>query len=94
MAEDERAKVEDAELLLEVLEVREAIEGAGEEGDLDGMKGDNDARIAESEGIIDEAFRRDDVERAKKESVRLRYWTNIKESLDAWEKGKPVVLVH
>jgi len=24
----------------------------------------------------------------------LRYWVNIKESLDGWEKGKPVVLVH
>lgn len=94
VAEDETAKVEDPELLTEVLEAREAIEAAGQESDLEGMKRGNDARIAESEGIIDKAFGSDDVERAKAESVKLRYWTNIKESLDAWERGKPVVLVH
>ena len=31
---------------------------------------------------------------AMQEAVRLRYWINIKESLDGWEKGKPVVLNH
>ncbi len=94
MAGDERATVEDAELLTEVLEAREAIEGAGRESDLEEIRRGNEARIVESEGILDEAFRRDDVEVAKAEAVKLRYWTNIKESLDAWEKGKPVVLVH
>lgn len=94
MAEDEGARVEDGELLMEVLEVREGIEAAGEEGELEGMKGENEARIGESEGVLGEAFGRDDVEGAKREAVRLRYWTNIKGALDGWEKGKPVVLVH
>lgn len=94
IAEDETAKVEDPDLLMEVLEVREAIEAAGQESDLDEMKVSNDARIAESEGILDEAFTSDNIEMAKSEAVKLRYWTNIKESLNAWEKGKPVVLVH
>lgn len=94
VAEDEGAKVEDAELLMEVLEVREAIEAAGEESEVEEMRVGNEARIVESEGVIGEAFERDDVEEAKAEAVRLRYWTNIKESLEAWEKGKPVVLVH
>merc|ERR1711939_855114 len=58
VAEDETAKVDDPELLMEVLDAREEIENAEEEG------------------------------------VRLRYWVNIRESLDAWERGKPVVLVH
>jgi molecular chaperone HscB len=44
--------------------------------------------------VLDEAFRKDDLVKAKEEAVRLRYWVNIKESLDGWEKGKPVVLVH
>ncbi|KAF6220100.1 hypothetical protein HO133_003231 [Letharia lupina] len=94
VAEDETAKVEDPDLLMEVLEVREAIEGAGQESELEGMKARNDARMVESEGILDEAFQSDDTEMAKAEAVKLRYWTNIKEALDAWEKGKPVVLVH
>lgn len=94
VAEDETAKVEDPELLMEVLEMREAIEAVQDEGELEPMKARNDGLIERSVAVLDAAFKQDDVARAKEEAVRLRYWTNIKESLDAWEKGKPVVLVH
>lgn len=94
VADDERAQVADAELLMEVLEARERIEEAGSEEELEGVKVENDRRIEESVGVLDEAFRVDDVGRAKEEAVRLRYWVNIKESLDQWEPGKPVVLQH
>jgi molecular chaperone HscB len=94
VAEDETAKVEDPELLMEVLDAREEIENAREEEELEEMKRINEERIEASEVILDEAFRSDDIEGAKREAVRLRYWVNIKESLDAWERGKPVVLVH
>ena len=94
VAEDETAKVEDPELLMEVLDAREEIENAREEEELEEMKEINEGRIERSESILDEAFQRDDIEGAKGEAVRLRYWVNIKESLDAWERGKPVVLVH
>ncbi|KAF4635422.1 hypothetical protein G7Y89_g2676 [Cudoniella acicularis] len=94
VAEDETAKTEDPELLMEVLETREEIEHAQEEEDLIEMKKINDERIAKSEEILDRAFREDDMNLAKGEAVRMRYWVNIKDSLDAWEKGKPVVLVH
>ncbi|PMD26627.1 Co-chaperone Hsc20 [Hyaloscypha hepaticicola] len=94
VAEDETAKVEDPELLMEVLDAREEIEDAKEEEELEEMKRINEERIEKSESILDEAFNRDDIDGAKAEAVRLRYWVNIKESLDAWEQGKPVVLVH
>lgn len=94
VAEDEVAKVEDPELLIEVLEARESIEAAEEERDLEGLRGTNEGRIEESTRILERAFRWDDWERARAEAVRLRYWVNIRESLDAWEEGKPVVLVH
>lgn len=94
VAEDETAKVDDPELLMEVLDTREEIEGAAEEEELDGLKKVNDERIAASEKVLDSAFKEDDLKGAKEEAVRLRYWVNIKESLDGWEKGKPVVLVH
>jgi molecular chaperone HscB len=94
VAEDETAKVEDPELLMEVLEMREAIEAVEEEGELVPLKEDNDVKIEDSTKVLDEAFKNDDLELAKAETVRLRYWVNIKESLHAWEKGKPVVLVH
>ena len=94
VAEDERLKVEDPELLMEVLEVREAIEAAQDEEELEDMKRNNDVNVERSEEVLDEAFGQDDVQRAMDEAVKLRYWINIRESLDGWERGKPVVLVH
>lgn len=91
---DETAKVEDTGLLMEVLEAREAIEDAEREEDLEGLRTENEARIEASVGVLEEAFQKDDLEAAKNEAVRLRYWVNIRESLDSWEKGKPVVLQH
>ncbi|KAK8084424.1 Co-chaperone Hsc20 [Apiospora hydei] len=70
---DESAKVEDPELLMEVLEAREMIEEAESEEALEPLREENGA---------------------EREAVRLRYWVNIRESIDAWEKGKPVVLEH
>jgi molecular chaperone HscB len=94
VAEDETAKVDDPALLMEVLDAREEIENAQEEEELDELKTANDRRIELSEEILDNAFKKDDIEAAKLEAVRMRYWVNIKESLDNWEKGKPVVLEH
>lgn len=94
VAEDETAKVDDPELLMEVLEAREQIEEAESEDDLMEMKEENDERIQASVKVLEAAFEDDDVTTAKSEAVKLRYWINIKESLDDWEKGKPVVLEH
>jgi molecular chaperone HscB len=94
VAEDETAKVDDPELLMEVLDARERIEDAASEEDLVEMKTDNDARIEGSVKTLEKAFEKDDVAEAKNEAVKLRYWINIKESLDQWEQGKPVVLQH
>ena len=94
VAEDETAKVEDPDLLMEVLDAREAIEDAESEEDLVPLKKINKVRIEDSVSTLEKAFGGDDLNLATTEAVRLRYWINIKESLDGWEKGKPVVLVH
>ncbi|KAL9098480.1 MAG: hypothetical protein Q9187_009656, partial [Circinaria calcarea] len=94
VAEDETARVEDPELLMQVLEMREDIEAAEEEADLAPMKEANDTKIEASVKVIEDAFKADDMMAAKEEAVKLRYWINVKESLDGWEKGKPVLLVH
>ncbi|KAJ4992024.1 Fe-S protein assembly co-chaperone HscB [Stagonosporopsis vannaccii] len=93
-ADDETAKVDDPELLMEVLEAREQIEDAESEEDLVGMKDENEIRIQESIKALEGAFAADDVEMAKSETVKLRYWMNISESIANWEKGKPIVLEH
>lgn len=94
VADDEEAKVEDPELLMEVLEARERIEEVQREEDLEPIKEENDVRIEESVRILEDRFEKDDIQAALEEAVKLRYWVNIKESLDSWEKGKPVVLSH
>lgn len=94
VANDESLKVEEPDLLMLVLEAREEIEEAESEADLEAPREENDARIAASEEALEYAFKHDYVEAAKHEAVRLRYWVNIKESLDNWEAGKPIVLQH
>lgn len=94
IAGDETAKVEDPELLMEVLETREVIEEAATEEELQPLRELNERRVAGSVGVIEEAFKNDDMDAAKEEAVKLRYWINIRESVDAFEPGKPVVLIH
>lgn len=84
----------DPELLMTVLESREIIEEADTEQDLEELRGENEKRIEEAERGLEEAFKVEDVERAKEEAVRLRYWMNIREGMDNWERGKGVVLQH
>jgi molecular chaperone HscB len=58
------------------------------------LKEMNERRIAASVGVLEEAFKNDDTEAAKEEAVKLRYWINIRETVDAFEPGKPVVMIH
>ncbi|KAH7171122.1 hypothetical protein EDB81DRAFT_191010 [Dactylonectria macrodidyma] len=94
VANDEALKVEEPTLLMMVLEAHEEIVEAESEEDLKAPRDENDARIAASEQALEHAFQHDDVDAAKHEAVRLRYWVNIKDTLDNWEKGKDVVLQH
>ncbi|KAL7900030.1 hypothetical protein HDV63DRAFT_370168 [Trichoderma sp. SZMC 28014] len=94
VATDETMQVDDPSLLMVVLEAHEEISDAAAAEDLEELTAVNDKRIRESEDVLERAFREDDVMAAKKEAVRLRYWVNIKQSLDDWEEGKPVVLQH
>lgn len=84
----------DPEVLMTVLEAREAIEEAEREEDLEDVKAANEIRIADAEEALEKAFATGDIETTKSETVRLRYWMNIRESVNNWEKGKPIVLQH
>lgn len=84
----------DPDLLTEVLYARETIEDAVSEKDLDGVQSENEERIQSSLAALSEAFAKEDVQRAVRETVRLRYWENIRESIHNWEEGRPVVLQH
>lgn len=96
-AEDGAAKEEnqDNETLMEVLEVQEAIEEAEDEATIGKLKVDNEARVEECVKSLGEAFDRGDVEGARKECIRLRFWCSVREGLKEWEPGnRNVRLVH
>jgi molecular chaperone HscB len=77
-----------------VLEAREVIEEAESEEELVGLREENEERIRRAEEVIGRLFGEGDLEGLKREVVRLRYWVNIRESVDNWERGKGVVLEH
>ncbi|KUJ08519.1 Co-chaperone Hsc20, partial [Mollisia scopiformis] len=87
-ADDETAKVEDAELLMEVMEAREAVESAEEEEELVAVREENEERVRDTEERLGERFEQGDWEGARGEAVRLRYWVNVRESIHGWEQGK------
>lgn len=92
--EDESAKTEANELLMEIMEVREAVDEAASESQVAEIKEVNDVRIAESVAILEKAFAEDDMQQAADEAIRLRYWANIEESIQGWEKGRGGGIIH
>ncbi|RVX73005.1 hypothetical protein B0A52_03358 [Exophiala mesophila] len=86
--------VTDQETLIEVMDVQERVEEARDQEVIDALKTENRARIAETEDLLARAFENADVDAAKKECIRLNYWTSLQQGLDDWEPGKDVRLIH
>lgn len=87
-ADESTGPGEDPEVLMAVLEAREAIDAAGEEGELEGVRVENEGRVGEAERRVGERLAEGDVEGARRECVRLRYWLGVREGVEGWERGK------
>ena len=74
-----------APFLSTIMEIRESIEAATEMSEIEMLKRENEERIEHSVRVLEEAFERDEVGRAKSEVERLRYWVSIREGLEGWE---------
>lgn len=70
----------DTELLMEVLSVREEIENASEEERV-GFERENEQRMRGCEAAFERCIGDGRWMEARGEAVRLRYWSNIGESL-------------
>lgn len=89
----------DPETLMEVMEVQETIEevGATSEGEaeINALKVENDGRIGVCVGALAGFFDKGDIEAARKECIRLRFWYSVGEGLREWEPGNTEIrLVH
>lgn len=74
----EKDTLTEEDLLMEVLMAREAISEAQQSPeDLEQLKQENDERVAQSEQVLEEAFKNDDLETARVETVKLSYWQSI-----------------
>lgn len=89
----------DPETLMEVMEVQETIEevGASPEGEaqINALKKENDLRIVDCVQALAGFFDRGDLEAARKECIRLRFWYSVGEGLREWEPGNTEIrLMH
>ncbi|CEJ57566.1 Putative J-type chaperone [Penicillium brasilianum] len=89
----------DAATLMEVMEVQETIEEVGAspeaEAEIDALKDENQMRIAGCVDALAKAFDRGDIEGARAECVKLRFWYSVGEGLREWEPGSTEIrLVH
>ncbi|KHN99909.1 Co-chaperone Hsc20 [Metarhizium album ARSEF 1941] len=94
VANDETLKVAEPDLLAVVLDAHETIERARRPADLDALAAENEERIRTCETVLERAFREHDLDAAKREAVRLRYWVNVRGAVADWADGKPTVLQH
>lgn len=99
-AEDGAAKHSlDPQLLMEVMEVQETIEEIAAdpkaEETIERMKKENQSKVDECVGALAAAFDAGDIEAARKECVRLRFWYSVGEGLREWVPGTTEIrLVH
>ncbi|KAL4927861.1 J-type chaperone JAC1 [Aspergillus undulatus] len=81
----------DPELLMEVMDVQEAIEEVGDgpeaEMNIAEMKRENEERVRGCVEALGRAFDGGDVEGAKGEAVRLKFWAGVGVGLKEWEPG-------
>ncbi|KAL4798217.1 HSCB C-terminal oligomerization domain-containing protein [Aspergillus venezuelensis] len=89
----------DQELLMEVMDVQEAIEEVGQgpeaEKEIEEMKRENDERVKGCLESLAAAFDSGDIEGATGEAVRLKFWAGVGAGLKEWEPGMGgIKLVH
>lgn len=81
----------DQGLIMDVLEVREAIEDAETPEEITKLQRLNAERIRGCVERLEEFFAKDDLPGARTEVGRLKYWCSIEEALREWEGGKNAV---
>ncbi|KAJ3057441.1 hypothetical protein HK097_006369 [Rhizophlyctis rosea] len=94
MKVEESSSLDDPELLMEVLEVREQLEEAQSDEEVAQIGKENEGRMEETISKLSEAFADGDMDRARTLTIHLQYWANIKRAIQEWEPGKRVELKH
>lgn len=96
VAISEEDKMDDPELLMEIMEIREALADAQTQEEVNDIRESNSenasATLARLESLLS-AEQIDPVE-AKNLLIRLRYMNNVEGVCREWQPGKEIVLQH
>lgn len=93
---EEGMAVEDPSLLMEVMELQEALQDAEDQEAVDQVGATNQVHIDRVLGALNEAFSEPhpNTNRIRQLAVELRYWTNIDKAVREWQPGQRVELHH
>ncbi|CAO3643355.1 unnamed protein product [Cunninghamella echinulata] len=91
---DESESLHNPTLLMEVMEVREELEEATTDNDVEAIKNENDEKIKETVANLSRAFADNDLDLAKDYSIQLQYWENIRRAIIDWTPGHRVEIKH
>eukprot|EP00123_Amoebidium_parasiticum_P000965 comp11925_c0_seq1/m.6588 comp11925_c0_seq1/g.6588 ORF comp11925_c0_seq1/g.6588 comp11925_c0_seq1/m.6588 type:complete len:302 (-) comp11925_c0_seq1:407-1312(-) len=90
---EEGEKISDMGLLMEIMEVNEALEDAHSLQEVQELGKRNAVKLEEAVQAASKAFKAGDLQAAKQALVRLRFYSNVAKSVIYWQPGQPV-LVH
>ncbi|QPG73613.1 hypothetical protein FOA43_000925 [Brettanomyces nanus] len=84
----------DQDTLMRILEIHENLEEMTNQKEAEKFRRENQIRINESIEKLDILYSKKDYEAIAMETIRLKYWYNIKNVLKDWLPGKPINLTH
>ncbi|KAJ1730446.1 molecular chaperone [Coemansia biformis] len=90
IGEDEQ--VGDPELLMEIMESREALEAATTESRVANLRQCNNASLAHVVADLGRAFGAGDLDSARRLTHRLQYLRRVAQAIDSWTPGRPVTV--
>ncbi|GBC10673.1 hypothetical protein RclHR1_09810007 [Rhizophagus clarus] len=90
----ESESLQDQELLMEILDVREQLEEATNENNVKVIKNESEDKINNILAELSQAFSSNDFCMAKESTVKLQYWYNIRNATIDWQPGKRIEIYH
>ncbi|ORX86427.1 Co-chaperone Hsc20 [Anaeromyces robustus] len=85
---NENDNVKDMQFLMDIMSINEGIDDAEDQDDIDDISEENQERIKASIKIISDNYKLNNWDIVKDETIKLRYWTNIQNTLKEWTPKK------
>jgi molecular chaperone HscB len=84
VTDDENMRVDDMNLLADVMRAREEVEAVASEAEWESANATNEGRIERALAGLERAFAVDDLMQAQRLAIALLYWRNAKKGLEVW----------